>query len=429
MFGNGRPLTKKQLVRLWLGLTILAWATQVLFAQWGYGAEVATNTRIEIHTATDKGDITLSRGDAGKKSEVPASGERFISPRPMSAAGGTLEIRAEATVFGPEVRLKQIARWNSRDAAFFEQTGELVLTRIEARGPYHVIEIDHIRQALVDAGVNVGLVKFAGPMSCTVNRSDAKPDGDVALAKWIEAKEQKTMVAEGDHAAQKKGDITPFSATDDKKNDVALSPVRSLREIITTDLAARLNLPIDTLQITFNPKDERVLNLCEPQFRFTLEPQRIRNLGEVAWTLAVNSGDKTQRMILSANVRAWQTQTTVVRPVSARAPIGADDVAEQRTLIDRLPEEPLIRAEQAIGQQAARDLKPGMLLTGKMLESVPMARNGQLITVTSSQGAIRLKTVVRAMEAGSLGQRIKVKNETTKELFDVVLTGPQEAAM
>lgn len=422
MFGNGRPLTKKQLVRLWLGLTILAWATQVLFAQWGYGAEVATNTRIEISTPAEKGDAAPVR-----RSDAPVSGERFISPRPVSAAGGTLEIRAEATVFGPEVRLKQIARWNSRDAAFFEQSGELVLTRIEARGPYRVIEIDHIRQALVDAGVNVGLVKFAGPMSCTVNRSDVKPEGDVALAKWIEAKEQKTMVADRDHAAPKKGDITHFPATDEKKSDV--SPVRSLREIITTDLAARLNLPIDTLQITFNPKDERVLNLCEPQFRFTLEPQRIRNLGEVAWTLAVSADGKTQRSILSANVRAWQTQTTVVRPVSARAPISADDVAEQRTLIDRLPEEPLIRAEQAIGQQAARDLKPGMLLTGKMLESVPMARNGQLITVTSSHGAIRLKTVVRAMEGGSLGQRIKVKNETTKEMFDVVLTGPQEAAM
>ena len=36
---NGRPLTMRKKVQLLLGLTILAWATQTLFAQWSRGAE------------------------------------------------------------------------------------------------------------------------------------------------------------------------------------------------------------------------------------------------------------------------------------------------------------------------------------------------------------------------------------------------------
>ena len=36
---NGRPLGNCATVRLLIALTILAWATQTLLHQWGYGAE------------------------------------------------------------------------------------------------------------------------------------------------------------------------------------------------------------------------------------------------------------------------------------------------------------------------------------------------------------------------------------------------------
>ena len=46
---NPRPVMSiRKTVQLMVILTLLAWATQTLFAQWGYGAEVATNQAIEI---------------------------------------------------------------------------------------------------------------------------------------------------------------------------------------------------------------------------------------------------------------------------------------------------------------------------------------------------------------------------------------------
>ncbi len=416
--GNGRPLTNKQLVRLSLGLTILAWATQVLFSQWGYGAEVAPNAAASIVLAVD----------AGPAGRPAAAAERFVAARPTLAVGATLELRSEATTVGPEVRLKQIARWSNRDAAFFEQAGELVLARLDAKGPYRVIDLAEVRKALADAGVNVGLVRFAGPMSVTVNRSDAKPaDPQTALSKWIDARE-----TAGTAASPSAGPATVSAAPVAAPAKVSLveqPAVRSLREVLTEDLAARLNLPVDRLQITFNAKDERLLNLCEPQFRFDLDPQKVRNLGEVVWGVMLLAGDGSQRATIAANARAWQTQAVVNRPVTGRAPIAAADVLERRTLVDRLPDEPLLAAAQAVGQQAARDLKPGTILTGRMIEALPMARNGQLITVSLGQGIVRLKTVARAIEAGAKHQRIKVKNEATNEVYDVVLTGPQEAVL
>jgi len=413
--GNGRPLTKKQLVRLTVGLTILAWATQTLFAQWGFGA-VSSNRPV----GTDR-----PAAPSAVPPQTPA--ERFIAPSPAQPAGGTLELRTEATIVGPEVRLKQIARWSNRDATFFEQAGELVLARLDARGPYRVIDLAQVRQTLSDAGINLGLVKFAGPMSCSVNRSDTSPDSQRALARWIDAKEQKELVTDPAPAIARPSAAKPAST--ETSADAASSPVKSLRELVMQDLSSRLHIPVDQLQVSFNPKDERLLNLCEPQFRFQLDPQRVRNLGEVIWSVTITAGDKSQKTLLSASARAWQTQAVVARPLAARAPISAEDIRQERTLTDRLADEPLLNAEQAIGQLAARDLKPGMVLTGRMIESLPMARNGQLVTVLAGHGAIRVKTVVRAMETGARGQRIRVKNEATNEQFDVVLTGPQEASM
>lgn len=60
-----------------------------------------------------------------------------------------------------------------------------------------------------------------------------------------------------------------------------------------------------------------------------------------------------------------------------------------------------------------------------MVDAVPLVRAGQLVTVVLQQGSVQVKTVARAMEGGSFGQSIRVKNEATRDIFEVVLTGPQ----
>jgi flagella basal body P-ring formation protein FlgA len=51
------------------------------------------------------------------------------------------------------------------------------------------------------------------------------------------------------------------------------------------------------------------------------------------------------------------------------------------------------------------------------------------VTVSLSQGSVQIKTVAKALEAGTYGQTIRVKNETTRDTFQVILTGPQTATM
>jgi flagella basal body P-ring formation protein FlgA len=69
------------------------------------------------------------------------------------------------------------------------------------------------------------------------------------------------------------------------------------------------------------------------------------------------------------------------------------------------------------------------VLTARMVNPVDLAKVGQFVTVTLASGNIRIKTVGRAMQAGSYGQTIRVKNEAKEEVYEVLLTGPQEGTI
>ena len=402
--GGPRPLSKKKTVQFLILLTILAWATQTLFHQWGYG-------------------------------QAPTmSEEKFVPGSSRFAAGATLEMRVEATVVGTEVKLKQVCRWSDSDASVFAPIADLTLIRLGQKVPFRSIGVDDIRTTLRDAGVNIAAINFVGSTACTVARSDVEFNEGEALQKWIDAREPAGEPASAGGSA----DATPalasaaIPATQPTVEPLAaeLAPYHNLRDLLTQDLAVRLGLPVETMQMSFSPQDERLLNLSEPHFKFQIDGQRARGLGEVSWNVTIFATDNTrQRATVGATARAWQNQLVVAKPMNAKQLITDADVVQRRTLVDRTIEDTVLDKPQAIGQQASRDIKPGTVLTARLVDAVQLVRPGQFVTVVYQQGSVELKTVARALEGGSFGQTIRVKNETTRDIFNVILTGPQTASM
>lgn len=391
MYGN-RPRVTRKTVRFMIGLTILAWATQTLLHQWGYGAEVTA---------------------------PPA--EKFV-PADRGSCAGTLEIRPDATIFGDEIHLKQVARWSAADRPAFEPLAELVLTRVQPGSAFGAVTLDQVRTTLRDAGVNLGRINFAGPTACTVTRADADLQPGKAMEEWAAAKEparaEPTMANRPAVADAASRPASTQPAGEDKL-------VRTLRDVLVEDLAQRLSIPVQSLQVQFSPKDERVLRLVEPQFRFAIEGRRVRDLGDVAWDVTILATGGSQRASVSAYARAWQDQLVTARPMSARAVFRSEDVIARRILVDRLQDESLLSAEQVVGQQAARDINAGTVVVGRLVEAMPMVQPGQLVTIVAEQGRIQIKTVAEAKDGGSFGQVIRVRNPVTREEFAVQITGPQ----
>jgi len=303
-----------------------------------------------------------------------------------------------------------------------------VLVHIKGAVPFQSISLDELRQTLHDAGVNVAMIRFAGPTSCTVTRTDVKFDEQTALQQWIDARQGKAVASDTQPAA------APLLAANGKPSDtpaaagVTVKP-NTLADRLIQDLSVRISVPVDQLQVNFNPEDQSLLNLSEPQFKFNIEPRHVFGLGEVSWVVTVVADSGKQKANISATARAWQTQLALVRPLAHKEVIQASDLVQSRILVDRLPNEPLITSDEAVGQEASEELKPGELLTARMVESVPLAKVGQLITVDLEQGTIHIKTIARAMEGGTFGQSIKAKNEATGDIYEVTLTGPQEGTI
>ena len=411
---NFRPLSLKKKFQLVMLMTLVIWATTTLVHQWGYGAEVPSQ---------------------------PEPTEKFVAD---SSRTVTLEIRSEVTIHEPRLTVRQLCRWSKADEAFFAPMADLVIAECKADAPFHSISIDQVRQTLHDAGVNVAAIRFSGPTLCTITRSDVHFDENQALNEWISARHGGAPATAMGEASKKdampvpaqaitasattKNDELPASST--AKGAVSVDPpVKTLRDLIMADASSKLGVPVDQLQLTFNPIDDKVLSLPQSQFKFHLDERRVYNLGDVAWDVQVITDNGVRKFTIRANARAWETQLVVSTPLGYRQVLRDTDVTERRTLVDRIPEEALLTRAQAIGQQAARDLKPGTVLTARMVDPVQLIKTGQFVTVTLDQGAIRVKTVVRALESGSYGQTIRVKNESTHDTYEVVVTGPQEGSM
>lgn len=171
------------------------------------------------------------------------------------------------------------------------------------------------------------------------------------------------------------------------------------------------------------------MKLFEPHFQFHAALKRGRNLSNVTWTVTITSDGQSQSATISASVRYWQDQVVASQPLAYKQVIRAADILQRRTLVDQLEESPVLKVDQVVGNMAALEIKPGTVITARLVDPVPLVRSGQLVTVSLQQGNIQLKTVARAMESGTFGQTIRVRNETTRNVFEVVMSGPQEATL
>src|SRR5262249_10963636 len=169
----------------------------------------------------------------------------------------------EATITGVEVKLKQVCRWSEADKAAFEPIADFIVARMGPGAPFRAVTLQELKQILQDGGVNLAVIRFAGTTRCTITRSDVTGDERAGLEDWVNAR-----LADGSEKGVKAAVATQPTTTGVATNTAVLSAARTepttkeyhtLRELLVADLAERLSLDPATLQIRFNPADEKAL--------------------------------------------------------------------------------------------------------------------------------------------------------------------------
>ncbi|MGF1633415.1 MAG: flagellar basal body P-ring formation chaperone FlgA [Phycisphaerae bacterium] len=409
--------TDNQLFIRLAAVTALAWATQTLVAQWlpaAHGQVLDFAARMEVPAD----DSPAGQSPAAATAPAPAMpAERYVPGRVGFSETVTLELRSDVRVIGEEVRLRQLVRWRSNEERLLGDAADLIILRLPEAGGSSELQLAQLKQLLHDAGVNLGQIHFIGAARCSVRRADALAEAaDVAMRRIDAANKNDADVI----LARHQGEPDPFAQAAER---------RTLKAMLEDNLAAQTGLAREQLQLAFSQDDAKLLALAEPFFKFEITPHSRGNLGDVSWRVAVSNDAGTDKVFVKARARAWVEQLVVARPVGRKQVIQAGDVEVKRLLVDRVPDDAPLNADQAVGQLASRDLNIGDVVSSRVLESVPLAKAGQFITVMINHGGVEVTTVARALEGGSYGQAIRVRNEQTREIYTVTLVGPQQGAM
>ena len=390
---------------------VLAWATQTLVSQWAGGAEV-------------------------------------LAARATATAGTvTVVMRDDAKVSGDAVRLGDVCRLLTDTDAAAPKAGDgravtdLVLAYRDPDATSVTVGIEQVIRLLGDNGVGPARVRFQGPIRCEVifagpatrpaaGNPSAAVSQEVALLEWAGESVPQTPAAPAPEPTDAFTNDPPPAATphDDGgvkwgENDWGNSGPLPLAEVLRRDLADRLKLPADSVQLRFRDPSMSCLDrtgIAASQVR----PTRAADLGPVSWVVTLDG----ENLTLAADATADVTRLAVAQPVGRGQIIRAADVVAQPATIRRTSERGLTLAE-AVGQEAARTLDVGDVLGGESLAPRMLVRRGQYVSVTLVQNGLELRTLARALDDGGYGQTVKVKNDTTGEILHAIVTGPQTGTL
>jgi len=173
---NPRPVMSiRKTVQLMVILTILAWATQTLFAQWGYGGlifpEPSSLSRPQQHQQPPRGSAPPPA-----PVQAPAPRAQIID---RFNGGVTIELQPRArfaagTAADGKITLRDVCKWSDHDAAVLEPIGDTLIAKIGSAPRVRAVTVDDVKSRLHDAGVNLSQLQFTGSARCAILVGDAQ---------------------------------------------------------------------------------------------------------------------------------------------------------------------------------------------------------------------------------------------------------------
>lgn len=122
---------------------------------------------------------------------------------------------------------------------------------------------------------------------------------------------------------------------------------------------------------------------------------------------------------VTAQVEEWINIPIASRPISRGEIIQDQDLMMARVNISALPNDSMYRAEEIVGKRVENDIQHGEAFRKNKIVTPPVIEVGNKVVLIYRVGLLEATATGIAMEAGPIGQEIKVRNDASKR----VLTG------
>lgn len=176
-----------------------------------------------------------------------------------------------------------------------------------------------------------------------------------------------------------------------------LDPEVTQIEVLSNQLEGR--------QITEQALSIRPLTQKEPVGLFTVLATLSKDGEEVA------TGQVRMR------IRKFATVLVAADRIKRGEIIRAEQVLIERKEVTNLIEQPLESFEETAGFRVKRNLQRGTIITTGALEAIPEVERGEQTLIIYNDGLCRVTAPGEALQSGSTGDYIKVRNKATRKII------------
>jgi flagella basal body P-ring formation protein FlgA len=283
-----------------------------------------------------------------------------------------LQLREECRVRGAVVTLGDVAEIFSQDAAERARLAAIELFPAPAGGQ-RFLRLREVQDLLLMRGVNLADQRFSGAAQ--------------------------TAVFSGSPAALETRPL-PAAAVKAAQRQAADAIAGHLREHASGSETWHT-------EVTLDPRQARLVATAGGAIT-------VRG-GAAPWTgvqhfqLTVTTADGTVEIPVDARVTLPQADVVATRAIARGTTIGPTDVALQPAEGGEAPDA-LRSLDEIVGKEASQTIAAGKVLERGMVRAPLAVRRGEIVTVYARASGIRVKTIARARDEGSVGDLIAVES-------------------
>ncbi|WP_240349409.1 flagellar basal body P-ring formation chaperone FlgA [Halomonas binhaiensis] len=188
---------------------------------------------------------------------------------------------------------------------------------------------------------------------------------------------------------------------------------------LSTRLQAEGATPEDTDIQVFPPADH--LDACHSPVPFLPRPDQPLS-GRIA--IGVRCAENSQNVrYLQAEVHRFGNRLVITQDVATGERIRPEMLRQEQVDLSRMPAHILHDPINAIGLQARRPLQKGHSLSTRDLQAPRLVDRDQTVTIEASGQGFRLQRQGKALDAGGLGDMIRVRI-SQRNIIEARVAGP-----
>ncbi len=199
----------------------------------------------------------------------------------------------------------------------------------------------------------------------------------------------------------------------------------AIRQVIGDRLASAVRQQWRDFDVQVPPLDPR-LRLPACPLPLQVEPLR----GAVKpGTVAVRvrcAGQRPWSIYAKAVVHLYQPVVTLRQGLSQGVRLTAAEVMLQRQEVGKLRQGYFTDPKQVIGLRLRRSLPAGTVLNPRLLAADKLVHRGQAVRIRARLGALEVSMEGHALMDGARGERIRVRNDRSRQIVEGVVQGPHE---